>query len=94
MSLKDTKKVKTVNVLQEYPSLEVKTKVISPSHHPKINPTTNVAASVMESTSTKTELVRFLYAYYFFPVISTWIRAINSGNYASFPGLASTLVSC
>ena len=48
---------------------------------------------MLETTHTKKELVRFLHAVYFFPVISTWIKAILNGNFATFPGLTAELVS-
>ena len=53
----------------------------------------NAASAVLETTHTKKELVRFLHDVCFFPVISTWIKAIINGNFATFPGLTAELVS-
>ena len=53
---------------------------------------TNIASAVLEATNTKQELVRFHHATCFYPVKSTWIQAIENGNFATFPGLTADLV--
>ena len=49
----------------------------------------NSASTVLETTHTKKELVRFLHAMCFFPAISTWIKATLNCNFATFPGLTA-----
>ena len=65
----------------------------SPPKHTLRHNNDNLAAAVIESTKTKQELIRFLYATSFFPVKSTWIKAIRNGNFATFPGLIAELVA-
>ena len=64
-----------------------------PPQAPMCKPSSNYSAAVIETTKTKRELVRFLHASCFFPVKSTWIKAIRNGNFATFPGLTVDLVS-
>ena len=61
---------------------------------PTIIPTVNnnISAAVTEVTNTKKELVCFLHATYYYPVKSTWIKAMQNGNFAIFPGLTAELV--
>jgi hypothetical protein len=44
-------------------------------------------------TSTKPEHVQFLHAAAGYPVPSTWTKAINAGNYNTWPGLDAKLVT-
>ena len=62
----------------------------NPSHKPA---TINAASAVLETTHSKQELVRFLHTTCFYPVKSTWLKAIANGNFATFPGLTTSLVS-
>jgi len=65
-------------------------------HHSTISkttPITNAASKVLQTINTKEELIRFLYTTYFYPVYSTWIKAIKNRNYVIFPGLTAELVS-
>ena len=63
-----------------------------PSQHLTLHPTLNSAVASIEQKSTKREIVLFLQDYCFFTATSTCVRAIQNGNYASLPGLTSTLV--
>jgi hypothetical protein len=59
-----------------------------PSQHPNYK---HVANSVYEQT-TKTALIDFLHRTCFSPVISTWIQAIESGFFTTWPGLTAEAV--
>ena len=64
------------------------------NYNPLYKPATiNAASAVLETTHSKQELVRFLHATCFYPVKSTWLKAIANGNFATFPGLTTSLVS-
>ena len=52
----------------------------------------NYAAVVIETTKTKTELVRFLHRTCFYSIKSTWIKAIANSNFATFSELTVNLV--
>ena len=90
--LKNITTTTVVNIPQEHLSTTARVKMTSPAKHPTLYPTTNASAAVIKSISTKRELVIFIHTCCFFPVISTWIRAMNNGKHASFLGLTSTLV--
>ena len=67
----------------------------NPTIKPKtqtLPPIKEVAVKVLEDTNTKRELVRFLHTTCFYPVKSTWIKAIENGNYERFPELTAELV--
>ena len=53
------------------------------------NPQLNV---IIHKDKIHEELVTFLHAACFSPVVSTFIRAIDNGHFLSWPGLTSALV--
>ena len=92
-TIENIRKSTAVNNPQEHQSATATSQMISPAQHPTLNPTTNSEADMIESKSTKRDLVRFFHVCCFFPVISTWIVAMHNENYASYPGLSSTLLA-
>jgi hypothetical protein len=63
--------------------------------HPAINhysPSFEHQAFSAYHTSNQTELVTFLHAACGSPVPSTWIKAIDNGHFATWPGLTSDLI--
>ena len=76
----------------------------TPTHPPQIdNPAALSLASIMATSesmanlvrhmTTKSELVQYLHQVAWIPIPSTYIRAIELGYYAPWPGLAAELVS-
>ena len=53
----------------------------------------NFTTAVIKSTKIKQELVRFLHTTHFFPMKSTWLKAIKNGNFATFLSLTAKIVS-
>ena len=52
----------------------------------------NSHASYTHKITTKADLVQYLHRTAFEPVVSTWTQAIDSGFFATWPGLTSDLV--
>ena len=52
----------------------------------------NKISVILRKKETKTNLVKYLHAACFSPVRSTWIKAIQNNNFATWPGLTDVLV--
>jgi hypothetical protein len=61
-----------------------------PLSEPSLHPS---AYSAIRSTRTKHDLAVFLHASAFSPLPSTFLRAIQRGNYTSWPGLTASLIT-
>ena len=44
----------------------------------------NLGVAAIDSTAAKKELVRFFYTTYFYPIKSTWTKAIETGKCRNF----------
>ena len=56
----------------------------------KINPSVNV---ILRKKQPQLDLITFFHGACFAPVISTWIKAIKNGHFATWPGLTENLVA-
>jgi hypothetical protein len=59
---------------------------------PQATPLFQAANSAYHTTS-KRELALFYHAVAGYPVPSTWIKAIQAGNYTTWPSLTATLIT-
>jgi len=56
-------------------------------------PPTTQSCNNVYATTTQKELVKYLHATAGYPVPETWIKAINKGNYTTWPGLSAKAVT-
>jgi hypothetical protein len=66
------------------------TNTIRAGHDPTVIPTSQ--ANNLQAFPSKADLVQFLHGAAGYPVPSTWIQAIESGHYNTWPGLTAPLV--